>query len=107
LKSIGDGWGRTWQLIPFGGGSTDPQMLNKRGEMFNSCKTWLKLGGALDDQETADDLSAAEYKVRVDGKIVKGDALLLTFAFPVTKRLRIPGQESQQGKAVTEYDPWK
>lgn len=123
LKSIGDGWGRTWQLIPFGGGSTDPQMLNKRGEMFNSCKTWLKLGGALDDQETADDLSAAEYKVRVDGKIViepkedikerlgrspgKGDALLLTFAFPVTKRLRIPGQDSQQGKAVTEYDPWK
>lgn len=123
LKSIGDGWGRTWQLIPFGGGSTDPQMLNKRGEIFNSCKTWLKLGGALDDQETADDLSAAEYKVRVDGKIViepkedikerlgrspgKGDALLLTFAFPVTKRLRIPGQESQQGKAVTEYDPWK
>lgn len=123
LKSIGDGWGRTWQLIPFGGGSTDPQMLNKRGEMFNSAKTWLKLGGALDDQETADDLSAAEYKVRVDGKIViepkedikerlgrspgKGDALLLTFAFPVTKRLRIPGQENQQGKAVTEYDPWK
>lgn len=50
LKSIGDGWGRTWQLIPFGGGSTDPQMLNKRGEMFNACKTWLKLGGALDDQ---------------------------------------------------------
>jgi hypothetical protein len=33
-------------------------------------KTWLKIGGALDDQETADDLSAAEYKVRVDGKIV-------------------------------------
>ncbi|WP_117042167.1 hypothetical protein, partial [Klebsiella pneumoniae] len=70
LKSIGDGWGRTWQLVPFGGASSDPQMLNKRGEMFNACKTWLKLGGALDDQETADDLSAAEYKVRVDGKIV-------------------------------------
>ena len=31
LKSIGDGWGRTWQLVPFGGASTDPQMLNKRG----------------------------------------------------------------------------
>lgn len=50
LKSIGDGWGRTWQLVPFGGASADPQMLNKRGEMFNACKTWLKLGGALDDQ---------------------------------------------------------
>lgn len=76
----------------------------------------------LDDQETADDLSAAEYKVRVDGKIViepkedikerlgrspgKGDALLLTFAFPVSKRLLIPGQQNQQGKAITDYDPY-
>lgn len=57
LKSIGNGWGRTWQLVPFGVASTDPQMLNKRGEMFNACKTWLKFGGALDDQGTADDLS--------------------------------------------------
>lgn len=73
-------------------------------------------------RETADDLSAAEYKVRVDGKIViepkedikerlgrspgKGDALLLTFAFPVSKRLRLPGQQNQQGKALTEYDPY-
>lgn len=76
----------------------------------------------LDDQETADDLSTAEYKVRVDVKIViepkedikerlgrspgKGDALLLTFAFPVSKRLRIPGQQNQQGKAITDYDPF-
>lgn len=119
---FGYGWGRTWQLVSFGCASTDPQMLNKRGEMFNSAKTWLKLGGALDDQETADDLSAAEYKVRVDGKIVieakedikdrlgrspgKGDALLLTFAFPVSKRVHIPGQQSQQGRALTEYDPY-
>ncbi|HDS7625850.1 TPA: terminase, partial [Escherichia coli] len=70
----------------------------------------------------ADDLSAAEYKVRVDGKIViepkedikerlgrspgKGDALLLTFAFPVSKRINIPGQQSQQGRAITDYDPY-
>ncbi|STK43917.1 phage terminase, large subunit [Escherichia coli] len=61
-------------------------------------------------------------KFRVDGKIViepkedikerlgrspgKGDALLLTFAFPVSKRLRIPGQQNQQGKAITDYDPY-
>lgn len=76
----------------------------------------------LDDRETADDLSTAEYKVRVDGKIViepkedikerlgrspgKGDALLLTFAFPVSKRINIPGQQNQQGKAITDYDPY-
>lgn len=97
-------------------------MLNKRGEMFNACKTWLKLGGALDDQETADDLSAAEYKVRVDGKIVmepkedikerlgrspgKGDALLLTFAYPVAKRSDFPAAGGKQPNVISEYDPW-
>jgi hypothetical protein len=121
IKSIGDGWGRTWQLVAFGGGSTDPQMLNKRGEMYNSAKTWLKLGGSLDDQETADDLSTAEYKVRTDGKIVleakedikkrigrspgKGDALVLTFAFPVTKNTNLPGERGGN-KVATDYDPF-
>lgn len=120
LKSIGDGWGRAWTLIPFGGKSTDPQMLNKRGEMYNNVKTWLKLGGAIDERETAEDLSAVEYKVRVDGKIVLepkedvkdrigrspgcGDALALTFAFPVTKKLQHPGQ--QQGRTISDYDPY-
>lgn len=120
LKSIGDGWGRSWILVPFGGGSTDPQMANKRGEMYNNAKTWLKMGGALDERETAEDLSAAEYRVRVDGRIVLeekglikdrigrspgcGDAFVLTFAFPVTKRMQHPGQ--QQGRTLTEYDPY-
>ncbi len=70
LHSIGSGWGRSWTLVPFGSASSDPQMLNKRGEMYNNAKAWLKLGGALDERETAEDLSAAEYKVRTDGKIV-------------------------------------
>jgi hypothetical protein len=120
LKSIGDGWGRSWVLVPFGGGSTDPQMANKRGEMYNNAKTWLKMGGALDERETAEDLSAAEYRVRVDGRIVLeekglikdrigrspgcGDAFVLTFAFPVTKRVQHPGQ--QQGRTLSEYDPY-
>ena len=122
IHSIGSSWGRTWQLVPFGGGSTDPQMANKRGEMYNSCKSWLKIGGSLDDQETADDLSAPEYKVRLDGRIVlenkedikkrigrspgKADALVLTFAFPVTKRQNLPGGLAAN-QVATEYDPFK
>ncbi|MFN7073745.1 terminase, partial [Proteus mirabilis] len=71
IHSIGTSWGRVWRLVKFGGASTDPQMLNKRGEMYNSVKTWLKIGGSFDDQETAYDLSCVEYKVRViDSKIV-------------------------------------
>ncbi|POX19367.1 terminase [Serratia marcescens] len=121
LHSIGSGWGRSWTLVPFGSASSDPQMLNKRGEMYNNAKAWLKLGGALDERETAEDLSAAEYKVRTDGKIVLepkedikerlgrspgcGDAFVLTFAYPVTKRQHaLPGEK--RGGAVTDYDPY-
>lgn len=121
INSVGTGWGRAWTLVPFGSASSDPQMLNKRGEMYNNAKTWLKLGGALDERETAEDLSAAEYKVRTDGKIVLepkeqikdrlgrspgcGDAFVLTFAYPVTKRQHaLPGEK--RGAAVTDYDPY-
>ncbi|CAI1036431.1 terminase [Serratia fonticola] len=121
IHSIGTGWGRSWTLVPFGGASSDPQMLNKRGEMYNNAKTWMKLGGALDERETAEDLSAVEYKVRVDGKIVLepkeqvkerlgrspgcGDSFVLTFAYPVTKRQHaLPGEK--RGGAVTDYDPY-
>lgn len=122
LKSVGDNWGRNWQLIQFGSGSTDPQMANKRGEMYNAVKAWLKDGGQLDSQDVADELSAAEYKVRLkDSRIIlqskeeiketlgrspnNADALALTFAFPVMKTQgSLPGQ--QQGKTVSDYDPY-
>ena len=122
LKSVGDNWGRNWQLIQFGGGSTDPQMANKRGEMYNAVKTWLKDGGQLDSQQVAEELSAAEYKVRLrDSRIVledkvsikerlgkspnDADALALTFAFPVVKKLNYVGS-NEQGRSETEYDPY-
>lgn len=54
LIDFGYGWGRTCQLVSFGKALADPRRLNNRDEMFNSAKTWLKLGGVLDDHETAD-----------------------------------------------------
>lgn len=122
LKSVGDNWGRNWQLIQFGGGSTDPEMANKRGEMYNSAKKYLKDGGQLDSQNLADELSAPEYKVRLkdsrkvlqDKEEVKellgrspndADAFVLTFAFPVVKKqFAAPGQE--MGRSETDYDPY-
>lgn len=99
IHSIGRSWGRKWQLVNFGGESKDPGMLNKRGEMWNSMKSWLKEGGSIDDQQTADEIVAPEYRVKLDGRIVleakddmkrrgvpspnRADALALTFAFPV------------------------
>lgn len=101
IHSIGRSWGRKWQLVNFGGESKDAGMLNKRGEMWNALKSWLKDGGSIDDQQTADEIVAPGYKVKLDGKIVleskeemkkrgvpspnRADALALTFAFPVVK----------------------
>ncbi|WP_272516258.1 MULTISPECIES: terminase [unclassified Providencia] len=125
IYSVGMSWGRDWQLVQFNGASTDPQMRNKRGEMYNNVKSWLKIGGAIDDQEVAEDLSTPEYKVELSGKILleskvdikkrigrspgKGDALALTFAYPVTKKERNNISTSSQGSHVVsdaDYDPY-
>lgn len=125
IQSVGMNWGRNWQLVQFNGASTDPQMRNKRGEMYNNVKSWLKIGGAIDDQEVAEDLSTPEYKVELSGKILleskddikkrigrspgKGDALALTFAYPVTKKERNNISISSQGSHVVsdaDYDPY-
>lgn len=120
IKSVGDSWGRSWQLVQFGGHSSDPQMLNKRGEIWNSVKKWLASGGSIDDQVMADELVAPEYKVKLDGKIVleskddmkrrgvpspnRADALALTFSFPVAPRSVM--QDRHSAVAETEFDPW-
>lgn len=125
IYSVGMSWGRDWQLVQFNGASTDPQMQNKRGEMYNNVKSWLKIGGAIDDQDVAEDLSTPEYKVELSGKILleskvdikkrigrspgKGDALALTFAYPVTKKERNNISTSSHGGHVVsdaDYDPY-
>ena len=125
IHSVGMSWGRDWQLVQFNGASTDPQMQNKRGEMYNNVKSWLKIGGAIDDQEVAEDLSTPEYKVQLSGKILleskpdikkrigrspgKGDALALTFAYPVTKKEHNNISISNHGSHVVsdaDYDPY-
>lgn len=115
IHSVGKSWGRKWRLVQFGGESADPAMLNKRGEIWNSMKKWLEEGGSIDDQQTADELVAPEYKVKLDGKIVleakddmkrrgvpspnRADALAITFAFPVVKN-----RPQRRVMANTEYN---
>ena len=117
IVSAGRAMGRSWTLVQFGSGSTDMAMLNKRGEMWNSVKEWLKAGGELNDQQTADELAAPEYRVRLDGKIVledkadmkkrtgvspnRADALALTFAYPVAKK-----QQFGSYGLVSDYNPF-
>lgn len=123
LVSVGRSWGRAWRLVNFAGKSSDPGMLNKRGEIWNALRSWLKEGGSIDDQQLADELVMPEYKVRLDGKIVleskdemkkrglpspnRADALALTFAFPVAKKtMGLPGAANTGHHVISDYDPF-
>ncbi len=121
IKSVGDTWDRDWKLVSFGGASNDPQMLNKRGEMYAMAKRWLAEGGCLDDQVTADEAGASEYRVKLDGKVVieskadmkargiqspnRFDALVLTFAYPVMPKNR--RRQDAVETAITDFDPYE
>ena len=122
VMSVGQSWGRAWRLVNFGGKSNDPAMLNKRGEMWNGVKKWLSEGGCLEesDQVLADDLIGPEYHVKLDGTIVleskddmkrrgipspnRGDALALSFAYPVAPR---GFRHSGTARHASEYDPFQ
>lgn len=122
IYDIGKSWNRDWQLVKFGGASTDPAYLNKRGQMWGDMKEWGRMGGSVDDQDTYDQLMWPEYKVRLDGKIVleskedmkkrlgaspnEADALALTFAFPVAPKVVPRGTGKKVDMANVDYDPY-
>lgn len=103
IKSAGDVMGRSWQLVWFGGAATDPGCLNKRVEMWRDTREWLRQGGSIpDDTILQEDLIGPETLPRLDGKVAleskedmkkrhlpspnRGDALALSFAFPVANK---------------------
>lgn len=125
IYSAGKQMGRHWQLVEFGGASTDRGYLNKRADMWRLMRIWLAEGGAIeDDPVLCDQLIGPEYYVVAtgpnSGKIFleskedmakrglespnRADALALTFAAPVMSK------SQKQFSAVTasarrEYDP--
>ncbi|TDY26288.1 hypothetical protein B0G81_6798 [Paraburkholderia sp. BL6665CI2N2] len=102
---------------------------NKRAEMWGEMKEWLKGGAIPDDIELEQDLIGPEYSFKLlEGKDAilleskkdmkdrglaspdAGDALALTFAYPVMPRADAgragyPGGV-QRGHAATDYDPY-
>ena len=120
IYSIGKAMNRIWRLVSFGSSSTRPDCYNKRDEMWQNAKEWLKEGGSIpDDQVLYDDLVGPETVPRMDGKIkleskedmrTKGlpspnraDALALSFAFPVRKKDDRLKMNQQLYKSNTQY----
>jgi hypothetical protein len=91
--------------------------------MWGSVKRWLKEGGSIDgtDHVLHDDLIGPQTVPRADGVIQleskkdmkrrglpspgRGDALALSFAFPVAPRVRAPAGEGARQSNRRDYDP--
>lgn len=114
--------------VHFSGSPSAARYLNKRAEMWFELRDWLRAGGAIPDLvDLKQDLAAPTYKFTPADKIqleskddIKGrglpspdlgDALALTFAFPVYKdhsaaaRARAMGLPTVDENPL-EYDPY-
>lgn len=122
IMSVGQTLGRDWILVWFAEKSYDDGCLNKRAEMWNETKKWLKAGGAIpEDPVLHSDLIGPEAVSRLDGKLQleskkdmkargipspnRADALVLSFAHPVVKKMHsiTPGKSNH----VSDYDPYE
>lgn len=120
IVSAGKVMGRDWRLVSFSEKPIDKGMLNKRVEMWRGMRDWLKEGGSIPpDQMIYDDLVGPETLPRLDGKMAleskedmkerglvspnRGDALALTFAYPVVHKVRQPlSGESRRGGVMQD-----
>ena len=125
IYSAGKTMGRQWRLVWFGSKPTSKDCLNKRSEMWKLTREWLIEGGAIpEDQTLYDDLIGPETVPRLDGKLQLepkdamkrrgipspncGDALAITFAYPVRSSHELVAEHYLRGnKARTKYDPLK
>ena len=122
IYSAGVTMGRNWQLVKFAGKPLNDAYANKRAEMWGEMKDWLiKEGMIEDDQVLKDDLTGPEAFINLRGKIQleskddmkrrglpspnKGDALALTFAYPVAME-EIEGSRGRRDMCNVDYDPF-
>jgi len=122
IISIGHTMGRIdWQIVWFSDKSMDRGCLNKRAEMWELVRIWLKEGGCLEEDEIMrSDLTGVELVPRLDGKKQleskehmkdrglaspnRADALAITFAFPVASK-KLAYNPHQEAQTQHEYEP--
>jgi len=106
IVSAGRTQRRDWQLVWFSAAATKAGFKNKRAEMWSDARDWLKEGGTIDpnDEDLYQDLIGPETVATMDGTVQleskkdmkmrglpspgKGDALALSFAFPVSPKAK-------------------
>lgn len=105
IVSAGKTMGRKWTLVWFGEKSNDVGCINKRAEMWNEAKKWFKEGGTIPkDPQLHEELISPETVPRLDGKLQieskkdmkarglsspnRADSLILSFAYPVSKKTK-------------------
>ena len=105
IVSVGRTLNRDWIIVWFSESSNDEGCLNKRAEMWNLTKKWLREGGSIPkDNDLYNDLIGPETVPRMDGKIQleskeqmrsrglsspdRADALALSFAHPVRTKTK-------------------
>lgn len=117
--------------VPFGGRASRPRFLNKRAEMWSDMRDWLSAGGAIPNEVSLkQDLAAPTYSFDSQDRLVLeskdelksrglpspdlGDALALTFAFPVRRERSLIREAARQVgvrlpqldvSVVTGFDP--
>ena len=107
--------------VHFGGKASANKYLNKRAEMWDGVREWLSSGASIPDNiALKQDLAAPIYWFDAAGRFVLepkddikkrglpspdlGDALAVTFAFPVApKGFHVPGLS---GRRAQSYDPY-
>lgn len=109
--------------VPFGGRAPAPGYANMRTYMWDSVKKWLEQGGALPNNiELFNDLVTPLYSINLQDKMVLetkdkikerigrspdlGDALALTFAYPVVSK-RVAGylRDMDNRYFAKQYNP--
>lgn len=107
--------------VHFGGKASATKYLNKRAEMWDGVREWLSSGASIPNNTALkQDLAAPIYWFDAAGRFVLepkddikkrglpspdlGDALAVTFAFPVAPRgFHVPGLS---GRRAQSYDPY-
>jgi hypothetical protein len=106
------------QEIQFGSKAPDPRCANMRSYMWVKMRDWLRAGGSIDEDPVLEmDLTGPEYHHNAKDQLVleskeelkarglaspdDGDALAMTFAYPVAPRLGL----GHHSKMKSDYDP--